>query len=324
VLEGTGIEQDTIEKAEGRVSPYSVAVLTSRALYLTKEPGLGYYYGLHLKLSSHGSVGFAAMTSATLGDALSVAERYVRLRTPHLAFRVYEEHEHAVIELVDILPQGTLRVFITEALCTALAQIGRSLLGRQLSAIVEMAFPEPPYFQGFAHLLPGPVRFNRLANRLLFPRSMLNESLSTADPVAQRQALAECEAELSRLGEASSLLATLRRELREKPEDMPSLEQMAKKRHVSTRTLKRQLQEHGTSFRKLVDEVRRDRALVLLEQPHLTVERIAERLGYSDASNFQRAFRRWLGTSPAGFRAAHVERSGSTDAPLGDDGEGDD
>jgi AraC-like DNA-binding protein len=44
------------------------------------------------------------------------------------------------------------------------------------------------------------------------------------------------------------------------------------------------------------------------------VERIAELLGYSDASNFQRAFRRWLGTSPAGFRAAHVERSESAGA----------
>ena len=315
VLEGTGIDEALFERPDGRVSPMAIAVLTARALHLTGEPGLGYYFGLYLKLSSHGSVGFAAMTSATLREALSVAERYVRLRTPHLAFSVYEEHEHAVVELVDILPQSTLRVFVTEALCTALVQIGRSLLGRPITGLVEMAFPEPPYFQGFAHLLPGPVRFNQLANRLLFPRTMLDEALPTADPVARRQALAQCDEELGRLGETSSLLATLRRELRERPEDMPSLEHMAKKRHVSSRTLKRQLQEHGTSYRKLVDEVRRDRAVMLLEQPELTVERIAELLGYSDASNFQRAFRRWLGTSPAGFRAQHVRarRAGAPD-----------
>jgi AraC-like DNA-binding protein len=306
LLEGTGIAEELLDQPEARVSSLAIATLASRALHLTREPGLGYYFGLHLKLSSHGSVGLAAMTAATLGDAIRIAQRYVGLRDPHLVLEHYIEGDLAVLELVDMLPPNLpLHVFTTEALCTAFSQIGRSLLGRPLSGLVDMAFAEPPYFQGFAHLLPGAVRFNQGKNRLLFPRSLLDESLQMSDPVAARQALSQCEAELARLGETSSLLATIRRELRA-TESFPSLEEVAERQRVSARTLKRRLAAHGTSFRQLTDELRRDRALVLLENRELTVERIAELLGYSDASNFQRAFRRWLGVSPAAFRESHV------------------
>jgi AraC-like DNA-binding protein len=306
LLEGTGVAEDLLDQPDARVSSLAVATLIARALHLTKEPGLGYYFGLHLKLSSHGSVGLAAMTSATLGDAVRIAQRYVGLRDPHLVLEHYVEGDLAVLELIDSLHDLPLHVFTTEALCTAFAQIGRSLLGRPLSGFIDMAFPEPAYFQGFAHLLPGAVRFNQAKNRLLFPRSLLDEALQMADPVAARQALSQCESELARLGETSSLLATIRRELRAS-ESFPSLEQVAERQHISPRTLKRRLAAHGTSFRQLTDELRRDRALVLLENRELTVERIAEQLGYSDASNFQRAFRRWLGVTPAAFRASHTK-----------------
>jgi AraC-like DNA-binding protein len=307
-LEGTGIAEALLEQPEARISSLAIATLISRALHLTREPGLGYYFGLHLKLSSHGSVGLAAMTAATLGDAIGIAQRYVGLRDPHLMLRHYVEGDLAVLELIDMAPNLPLRVFITEALCTAFVQIGRSLLGRPLSGFVDMSFAEPPYFQGFAHLLPGAVRFNQEKDRLLFPRSMLDEALQMSDPVAARQALSQCEAELAGLAETSSLLATVRRELRAR-DSVPSLEEVAERQRVSARTLKRRLAEHGTSFRQLVDELRRDRALALLERRELTVERIAELLGYSDASNFQRAFRRWLGVTPAAFRARHVRQS---------------
>jgi AraC-like DNA-binding protein len=307
LLEGTGIGAAALDQPDARVSSLAIATLAARALHLTKEPGLGYYLGLQLKLSSHGNVGLAAMTAATLGDALRIAQRYIGLRDPHLVLEHYIEGDLAVLELIDVLPNFPLRVFTTEALCTAFAQIGRSLLGRPLSGFVDMAFPEPPYFQGFAHLLPGAVRFNQTKNRLLFPRSLLDESLPMSDPVAARQALSQCEAELERLGETSSLLFDIRRELRAS-DSFPSLEEVAERQRVSARTLKRRLSAHGTSFRQLTDELRRDRALVLLENPELTVERIAELLGYSDASNFQRAFRRWLGVSPAAFRESHVRQ----------------
>jgi len=308
LCEGTGIDAATLDEPDGRVTPLAFATLVSRALHLTKEPGLGFYYGLHLKLPSHGSVGLAAMTSATLRDALAIAERFVSLRTSHLTFRHYVEGDRAVLELLDNLPQGALRPFVTESLFTALVQIARSLLGRSLQGMAEMAFPEPPYFQGFAHLLPGPVRFRQPVSRLLFSVGLLDESLQMADEVAQRQAVLQCEKELSGLSETSSLLASVRQQMRTRRAGFPTLTELARERHVSPRTLKRQLSAHGTSFQQILDELRRDCAVDLLESRAMTIEHIAERLGYSDASNFNRAFQRWLGMSPRAFRERHVRR----------------
>lgn len=91
----------------------------------------------------------------------------------------------------------------------------------------------------------------------------------------------------------------------------PRLQDVAASLFMSSRTLKRYLQEHGVSFQQLRDQVRRVEALGLLEQAELTLDDIARRLGYSSRSNFSRAFQGWVGQSPGSFR----ERLGSIAAP---------
>lgn len=306
LLEGTGLTEAQLDDAHGRVSPWALRLLFERAIELTREPGLGFYFGLQLKLSSHGSVGFAAMTSATLREALRVAERFLALRAPFLSLRLVEQGDSAALDLGSVFPDTSVREFVTESLFTALVQMARSLLGRPVQAMFELSYPEPPYFAGFAHLWPGPVRFSRPASRVCFSPALLHESLQMADAVAARQALLECERELGGLLQTSSLLAAVRRQLGARERGYPSLTELARERHISPRTMKRRLAEQGTSYQILLDELRRDRALRLLEIETHTIEQIADQLGYSDAANFNRAFRRWLGLSPSAWRDQHV------------------
>jgi AraC-like DNA-binding protein len=309
LLEGTGIEESQLEESQSRVAPLAMRKLFLRAIELTREPGLGFHFGLQLKLSSHGMVGFAAMTSATLRDALRVAERFLALRAAFLSLRLVEQNEQVSLEMGSAFRDGDVREFITEAVITAMIQMARSLLGRPVQAMFELSYPEPPYFTGFAHLWPGPVRFGRPATRISFSPALLDESLQMSDVVAARQALVECERELGTLVETSSLLAGVRRQLSARERGYPSLTELARERHVSPRTLKRRLAEQGTSYQILLDELRRDRALKLLEIESHTIEQIADQLGYSDAANFNRAFRRWLGRSPSAWRDQHVRQN---------------
>lgn len=82
----------------------------------------------------------------------------------------------------------------------------------------------------------------------------------------------------------------------------PRLEDVAASLFMSSRTLKRYLQDHGVSFQQLRDQVRRVEALSLLAQGEWTLDDIARRLGYSSRSNFSRAFQGWVGQSPGSFR----------------------
>jgi AraC-like DNA-binding protein len=84
----------------------------------------------------------------------------------------------------------------------------------------------------------------------------------------------------------------------------PTLDAAARTLGLSSRTLKRRLADEGTDFTTLLDEQRRQRALLLLRSANLSVEAVAEQVGYSDVANFTRAFRRWSGTTPTAYRSS--------------------
>ena len=141
LLAGTGVEPAYLEEPDARVSAHTMGSLVRRALKLTGEPGLGFHHGLQLKLSSHGAVGMLAMTSATLRDAISAAERYVALRSPYLRLRPYVEDERAVVELVyELATTSSMRNFAVESLFTAVGQMTRAMLGRNFIGTFEVCF----------------------------------------------------------------------------------------------------------------------------------------------------------------------------------------
>ena len=79
---------------------------------------------------------------------------------------------------------------------------------------------------------------------------------------------------------------------------------------MSNRTLKRRLAASGKSFRSVLDELRTETAMLLLRTGEFSMDEVAERLGFADASGFGKAFRRWTGVSPAVF-----QRSGGSPGP---------
>jgi AraC-like DNA-binding protein len=83
---------------------------------------------------------------------------------------------------------------------------------------------------------------------------------------------------------------------------VPTLSEVAGRLFLSTRTLRRRLEDAQTSYQEIVGEIRRDLALRYLTQTSLSTEAIAEILGYSDTANFRQAFKRWTGESPQQYR----------------------
>lgn len=106
----------------------------------------------------------------------------------------------------------------------------------------------------------------------------------------------------ARFMRAESMKATVQRTLAAVREAMPSLEQMAERFSMSSRTLKRRLQGEQARYSDLVETEMRLRAERLLVEERLPVAEVAHQLGYHDVSNFSRAFRRWTGRTPREFR----------------------
>lgn len=303
LLAGLGVTAAALADPATRLSMSEFRTLFQRAVARTGEPGLGCCMGMQMRLASHGFLGFAAMTSGTVREALALAERFAATRVAALALRAQEVGDTVALTLEAREPLGDLHEHVVTALFVGLAQIGAVITGRPVRGAADVTFAEPAYFARFAHLIPGPVRFARPSDRLIFPAELLDWPLVDADPAAAQLARAQCERELDRLGDGGGVVARVRRALpRERDAGFRSAVEIATALHMSPRTLKRQLAATGTTFQAVLDELRRDRALMLLDRAELTLDEVADRLGYSDTANFTRAFKRWTGQTPAVVR----------------------
>ena len=298
---GEPLDARTLSDPAKRLPLGTISLLIERARLLTGEPGVGFHLGLQMRVSAHGYLGFAAMSSSTVGEALELAARFAPTRTEALALRLHRAGELASLVIEERVPLGEAADVIIFALMVGISQIGAALTGQSLDGMADVRFKEPDYMPRFTSVFGARIRFNQPSHQLVFDARLLDLPIALADPAALRLARDQCERELERLGEAGSMQARVRAALG-KPLGFRSLEETAALLAVSPRTLKRRLADEGKDFSLLLEEERRDRAFLLLRSPETTVDGVADALGYSDTANFTRAFRRWTGTTPTAFR----------------------
>lgn len=299
---GTGLSLDTLGDPTTRISIPVAAQVLRRASELTGEPNLAAFLGKQMRLSWHGFLGFAALSASNVREAIALGERFAAIRTPAMRLRLYESGETASLVLEARFDDEEVRRFVLLLLVVGLTEIAQTITGAPVHGSADVDFPEPP---GMTYRRPeGTVRWGQPSTRLIFPASFLDAPLVMADPVATRLAREQCERELSALGSVGGTEARIRALLEARANDAqpPTVDEVARRLSLSTRTLKRQLAAVGTTFSDILDDWRKDRAVLLLDRRDRSLEQIAADLGYSDVANFTRAFRRWTGKTPAGFR----------------------
>jgi len=295
-----GLDESALEQPNARLPTELMREVLERARALTGEPGLGFYLGLQKRVSFYGFVGYAAMSAATLREALELAVRFTPLVTTALSMRLQQHGEIAALTIETHDDMGSARDIATFSLLIGLWQIGNALTGRELQGRVDIAMPEPSYYSRFTHLVPS-ARFDQPATQLVFASADLDLPLVAPDPAALRVLQKQCEESLLALGFDSTLEQRVRRML-PLADGFRSLEEVSVALAISPRTLKRKLAGRGTTFSELLDRERCERALLMLGAAHHSIDDIAQRLGYSTPPNFVRAFRRWMATTPAAYR----------------------
>lgn len=308
LLDGVPISPALLHQPGARLSPIQWSLAVGRAMSLCDDPGLGYECGLRMRPTVNGFLGYATMSCASMREAMELAARYFESRQRDFSLRVSVEGEHAVVEVREKHLIPALRSFFYEHILIGIARGAAAILGRELEqfAGVEVWFDwkQPRYHAAYASRLP-PIRFSRPANLLRFPAPLLDLKPVLADRQASRQAIELCERELAQLGggEDSVSLRVCALLVPSARGGYPGFETVAKRLHMSGRTLTRKLGDDGTSFQQLLDEVRRRDACTLIEQSPLPLQDVATRLGYTNPANFTRAFRHWTGETPSAWRA---------------------
>lgn len=306
LLAGTGLDATRLGEQSERISGAQYATLLVNAVRISADPGLCYELGLRSPLTKHGFVGFGLMSCANLRDAIDLGQRYLHARVPLFDTRVSIEDAQVVVDLqprVDLGParEFTLSLVVIELCCLFSRLISDHKPPASWRSEIHLPFPEPAHHAAWRDRLP-PMRFNRASTQIRFPEALLDQPIATANPVAAQMAIAQCDQELASLQSGSGLHDQVCRQLVCQDGRYPDLATVARQLCLSERTLKRRLQLEGLGFQTLLDQVRERDSKRLLARPQLSVDQVAEAVGYRDPANFTRAFRKWTGISPRAWR----------------------
>ena len=168
---------------------------------------------------------------------------------------------------------------------------------------VQFAHQAPEQTSEHHRIFGAPVLFGCATNAFLIELEFLERQVPAADQRLYGILKQYLDRVLDEMPREDELLASVRRAIAESMRDGdPRLVRVAKKVAMSSRTLQRRLNEYGVDFKKLADDTRRRFALSYLRDRKQTLTEVAYLLGYSDLSAFNRAFKRWTGSTPMKYR----------------------
>lgn len=251
----------------------------------------------------YGIVGFVVMNSATLSEGLDHLVRYIGLWTDDPAFQ--RDGSSVRFTYRTAFEDSPGRRAATEAGPIEIIQGARLLTQRRVAPReVRFAHPAPAYAARLDAFFDVPVRFDAEDHALVFRDEDLGLPLVRAD--AQLGAFLRniAESALEKRGGGDSPLDAVRRIIAEELQrGVPSIDVVAARMATTERTLRRRLEESGTTFRDLLDATRAELARSYVRDARMPLAEVAFMLGFSEPSAFHRAFKRWTSMTPAAFRA---------------------
>jgi AraC-like DNA-binding protein len=304
----TGIAPDAIHDHRARISHSQKLALLGNVQRLTPDPAVGLLAGQRQRIADFGVFGYALLSSATFAEAVDFGMRHLRLMGPVLAKSFRVEGPVAIFEGHDAAQLGPLLPLAAEFWFSSIQALISRLLERPFAARrLLLPYPAPAHAARYEALLGCPVTFGAPFMRWEFDAAMLTMPLPAANPIMAEVSAGFCARMLEDLGEAEApLVKAIREACFNSVGGLPSADEMAEVLHLTTRTLQRRLSEAGTSYQAIIDGVRSRLAIEYLERTDLSVDDIAERTGFSDVSNFRKAFRKWTGQKPSYFRLRRV------------------
>ncbi|MBD9415347.1 AraC family transcriptional regulator [Pseudomonas sp. PDM16] len=309
LLQGTELRLEHFSHPATKLSYRQLAVIISRGLALSGNPRLGLVFGSRIRLSHLAELGALYGSAPTLRHAYEVGLKHQKLLGSALDMRLVERPKHLAIIASKLVPLEERYYFNQESWLMGIANQTSLSMERSVTEMeleVEFDYPAPDDLQLYHQLFGKKVRFGQEYCQVLIPRALLDQRLPGACPTEFKIAIQRCEEASAQNRAPISLPEQIRILLRKELHAPPSVEEIAQRLNLSTRTLNRRLDELDCNYRQLLREVRFETAAQLLQGTALPIAIIAQRAGFNDASNFVKAFREWAGTTPNRYRQ-HIE-----------------
>lgn len=306
VLRAAGLPSGALSRPENIVPVSKAISLITACAAFTGRPHFGLLAGRGVVLAQYGLVGMRMMHAPTVGAALRglVLSLHLNGRAMVPAISIRDRVAALSFSLYDDAIEGSFHAtdFTLASACAAM----RALCGpRWAPAEVLVAHRAPVDVRPYRRFFKAPLRFGTNRSALLFSAAWLDRSVIGASPALRKSVELAVEDMLRQ--QDLELTVRVRRVLYSQfTQDDVSIEGVAGMLRLHKRTLNRRLAQQGTSFAKILGEVRFQIARQLLVETDLPFTEVAATLSYTDVSAFSRAFRSWAGMAPSVWRQAHA------------------
>jgi AraC-like DNA-binding protein len=303
VLAGTGVEPEDLLDENCLIEPGEFRRIIGNMLRLTNDPRLGIAIGAEFKVSDLGVLGYAALTASTLEQSRKLFLKYTTLSERVISTTNEVRDGKWFSEVHELFPLGNLLPFAVEEFVSQTISLASGISNRPFPILeMRLAYPQPADISAYQRRFNCPLYFEQPRTLVYFDIRHLNDPISLANEEVFKLCEQQCQVHQSHLDEGESLASRIRSALVEKPGEFPTVEQMAARLRMGSRTLRRRLEKEELTYQQILDDTRRDLALQYLQHTRLTPKEIGFLLGYNSVSNFRRAFKSWTGSKLSDYR----------------------
>ncbi|WP_196942792.1 AraC family transcriptional regulator [Streptomyces sclerotialus] len=300
LLRGSRIDPWRLADPDGLIeAQQEIVVIRNLLTAFDDRAGLGTELGRCYHLTAYGYFGYLLAACSSVRETLRYGLRYMPLTFAFstMSAHVREPGQYVLGMASDDVPED-IRRFVVERDVAATVQLQREVFPgpgqvplREIRLAHEIG--ETRRRAVYRDHYRVPVRFGRPRTELVFDVRYLDQVPPMANPHTALVMAEQCERVRAERLHRTGVSARVRAQLLGQDSLATSLEEVAEQLHYAPRTLRRHLENEGTTFRAILDEVRRGLAETLLRDPSVPRYEIARQLGYQDWSSFLRARRRW-------------------------------
>jgi AraC-like DNA-binding protein len=304
LLKGIKLENGWFDSEESLITYPDYIRLIRNALNITRDSALGLKLGQTVNLAMFGAFGYALMSSRTLKDAADVFLKYQDLPGQLTMISKKQSGSDWIIQFEPLYPfeDQVLVYAIEEVLSTT--YYGMSFLVNQKIGLREIClnYPAPEHAKLYEEMFCCPVRFMSSENYMRLDARFFDLPIFTANRSVYEYCTQFCDEMLKGLKKSDQFVDQIRNIIMTSLGRFLKIGEMAKELGMSTRSLNRRLQVRSTSYKKIINEVRSDLSVRYLENTNLSIDQIADLVGFSETTAFRKAFKIWTGISPSKHR----------------------
>ena len=273
--------------------------LINNARALRANPTYALVLGEQFYINHDGILSCRVMSSEHPLAAMELLHQYQSLFTEVLEFHLDVNDNYGIFSISEKLPLGEALPHFVEYSFSVLCSMAKFCLAKnEMKVELEFSYANPGVGNEFESFFGNPVRFNCSANRVIIPKATLSQNIIFANTESAQENEKLCGQHLAQVHSDQKVIQNVKAAIRSMPFNEVSLEALAQQLCMSPRSLRRHLQGQGVSYKTLLENERKRIALKRIEKQDISIEKLADVLGYHNASSFSRAFKRWFGISP--------------------------